>query len=449
MDPMELLLPLTEDERRAEPTHTHAARSTQHAAGDAGRSAQHAADDAGRRTQDAGGTEPGLSAESPLPVSVLTEAARDIVEGAVPTVWVRGEVSDFKKHKNGHWYFCLRDARSSLRCVVWARDTQRIPASPDDGMMVVVLGGLTVYPARGELQLVIRRIEADGEGLWRKAFDRTRAALAADGLLAPERRRAIPRYPKRIAVVTSADGAALHDIVAVIRRRSPAVEIVLIKTAVQGAGAPEAICFAMSRLARWNGADTCIIGRGGGSREDLWAFNDERVARAVAACPMPVISAVGHEVDITLCDLVADLRAPTPSAAAEAAVPLASEMRANVASLASALSSAMSEHITQRRERLVWIHRHTSSTAVRIVDSHRSALARAAASLEALSPLATLARGYAIASTRDGTTLSDAARFTLSADFDLLLRDGTVQATTKAVKLTQHAARSTQPAPES
>jgi exodeoxyribonuclease VII large subunit len=402
--------------------------------------------DARRTTSEDG--PPGLSPESPLPISVLTEAAREIVEGAVPTVWVRGEVSDFKQHKNGHWYFCLRDRRASVRCVIWSKDAQRIPAAPDEGMMVVALGGLTVYPARGELQLVIRRLEAEGEGLWRKAFDRTRARLTADGLLDPARKRRIPRYPKRIAVITSAEGAALHDIVAVIRRRAPAVEIVLIKTAVQGVGAPEAICFALSRLARWNGADTCIIGRGGGSREDLWAFNDERVARAVAACPMPVISAVGHEVDITICDLVADLRAPTPSAAAEAAVPLATDMRATVTNLASALSSAMKQHIARRRERLMWIHRHTSSAAARIVESRRSALGRAAASLEALSPLATLSRGYAIARGKDGEALPDAARFEPGTDFDLMLRDGVVKATAKAVQLTQHAARRTQLAPE-
>ena len=421
IDPMNLLLPLAEEDRSQQPERAPAARSPQHA-----------------------DSEPGLSADSPLPISVLTEAAKDIIEGAVPSVWVRGEISDFKKHKNGHWYFCLRDERSSVRCVVWARDTQRIPAAPDDGTMVVALGGLTVYPARGELQLVIRRIEAEGEGLWRKAFDRTRAALLADGLLAPERRRPIPRFPRRVAVITSADGAALHDIVAVIKRRAPSVEIVLIKTAVQGADAPKAIVAALKRLARWNGADTCIIGRGGGSREDLWAFNDERVARAVAACPMPVISAVGHEVDITICDLVADLRAPTPSAAAEAAVPLAAEMRATVAHLASALSTTMTEHLGERRERLKWIHRHASSAATRLVETRRASLGRAAASLEALSPLATMARGYSIARAKDGATLSDAARFKPGMDFDLMLRDGTVEATTKAVKLPQPAARGTQ-----
>jgi len=414
-----------------------AARTPQQAPGHAVRSPQSAARNA---------PDPGASPESALPISVLTSAAKDIVEGSIVPVWVRGEISDFKKHKNGHWYFCLRDDRSSIRCVVWSRDTERMPAAPDDGMMVVARGQLTVYPARGELQFAIRAIEADGEGLWRKAFDATRARLQADGLLAPERKRPLPRYPRRIALVTSADGAALHDIIAVVRRRAPAVEIVLVRCSVQGAGAPESICTALARLARWNDADCCIIGRGGGSREDLWAFNDERVARAVAACPMPVISAVGHEVDVTLCDLVADLRAPTPSAAAEAAVPLASAMRNEVALFASALSSAMHGHLADRRERLTWMARHVSGSATKVVDGHRARLGHASASLDALSPLAALSRGYAIARVPDGPTLSNASQFAKGDEFDLLLRDGIVTAITVRTELTEHAARSTQQA---
>ena len=435
-DPLSLL-PADAGKRSMGSSATNAERRTQHADGDVAQPP--------RRKQSAAEREPGASAESALPISVLTSAARDIVEGSIIPMWVRGEVSDFKRHKNGHWYFCLRDDRSSIRCVVWSRDMWRMPAHPDDGMMVVAQGQLTVYPARGELQFAIRQIEADGEGLWRKAFDATRAALQRDGLLAPERKRAIPRYPRRVAVVTSADGAALHDIVAVMRRRAPAVEIVLVPCAVQGAGAPEAICTAMERVARWNDADCCIIGRGGGSREDLWAFNDERVARAVAACPMPVISAVGHEVDITLCDLVADLRAPTPSAAAEAAVPLATAMRTEVAVFASTLLSAMDAHLAGHRERLKWIARQASSGATRIVENRAAAIGRLSASLDALSPLATLSRGYAVARDEDGATLSDVEQFTEGRAFDLLLRNGLVKARTESAELTQHATRSTQP----
>jgi exodeoxyribonuclease VII large subunit len=270
--------------------------------------------------EEVGQTFPGASPGSAIAVSTLTQIAKDVVEGAFIPLWVRGEVSDFKRHRNGHWYFCLRDLASQLRCVVWSRDQRGILAAPDDGMQVMALGQIGVYAARGEMQFTVRRMEADGDGLWRKALELTRQRLDADGLLAPERKRSLPRSPRRIAFVTSASGAALRDVMAVLRRRAPGVELVVVHASVQGESAPLELCAALDQVARWNGAELVIIGRGGGSREDLWAFNDERVARALAACPVPTISAVGHEVDVTLCDLVADLRAPTPSAAAEAAV---------------------------------------------------------------------------------------------------------------------------------
>ncbi len=218
---------------------------------------------------------------------------KSIVEGSVPPLWVRGEVTGFKAHRNGHWYFTLRDAEAQLRCVVWARDTRRVPAPPDEGMLVAAYGRLSVYAARAEVQLAITRIEAEGDGLWRKAFEQARARLEADGLLDPARKRALPRYPRVIAVITSPDGAALHDIVSVTQRRDPTVNIVIVPAAVQGESAPQELIDALDRVGRWQGADLVIMGRGGGSREDLWAFNDERVARALAACPLPTISAVG------------------------------------------------------------------------------------------------------------------------------------------------------------
>src|SRR5689334_7084553 len=285
---------------------------------------------------------PGASPGSAVTVATVTQTAKDILEGAFMPLWVRGEVIDFKAHRNGHWYFCLRDGGSQLRCVVWSRDRRSIPAPPDDGMQVTVLGQLTVYAARGDMQFAVRRIEAEGDGLWRKALERTRAKLDADGLLAPERKRALPRYPRVIAVVTSPDGAALHDIVAVVKRRAPHVRVVLVPATVQGDAAIEELCFAIDQVSRWNGADTVIIGRGGGAREDLRAFNDERVARALARCPAPTISAVGHEIDVTICDLVADHRAPTPSAAAEAAVRATEELVAELEARALRLVGAMS-----------------------------------------------------------------------------------------------------------
>ena len=276
--------------------------------------------------EEVGETFPGASPGSAVSVSTLTQTAKDVVEGAFIPLWVRGEISDFKAHRNGHWYFSLRDFSSQLRCVVWSRDQLGIPAAPDDGMQVAALGQLGVYAARGEMQFTVKRLEADGDGLWRKALEQTRVRLEADGLLASARKRALPRYPRRIAFVTSASGAALRDVIAVLRRRAPGVELVVAHASVQGESAPLELCAALGRVCHWGGADVVIIGRGGGSRDDLWAFNDERVARAVAACPVPTISAVGHEVDVTLCDLVADFRAATPSAAAEAAAPSREEI---------------------------------------------------------------------------------------------------------------------------
>ena len=230
---------------------------------------------------------PGETPRSAITVSTLTQTAKEVLEGAFPPLWVRGEVSDFKSHRNGHWYFSLRDRTAQLRCVVWSRDQMGIPAAPDDGMQVTVLGQLGVYPARGDMQFTIKRIDADGEGLWRKALEATRARLDADGLFAVHRKRALPRHPRRIAMVTSASGAALHDVISVLRRRAPGVELILSHAAVQGESAPLELRAALDRVIRWGGADLVIIGRGGGSREDLWAFNDERLVRAVANCPIP------------------------------------------------------------------------------------------------------------------------------------------------------------------
>ncbi|HET9635631.1 MAG TPA: exodeoxyribonuclease VII large subunit, partial [Gemmatimonadaceae bacterium] len=220
------------------------------------------------------------SATHPISVADLTMDAKDVVEARFRRVWVRGEVSDFKKHRNGHWYFCLRDGASQIRCVVWVGDQYRIPASPDDGMQVVVCGQLTLYTARGDLQLKIHRIDAEGDGLWRKAMEITLAKLRKEGLLDPSRKRPIPHYPRCVAVVTSPDGAALRDIVAVLRKRNIGARVVVCPAQVQGDTAAGEIAAAIKRVGRWGKAEVLIVGRGGGSKDDLWAFNDERVARA-------------------------------------------------------------------------------------------------------------------------------------------------------------------------
>jgi exodeoxyribonuclease VII large subunit len=232
-----------------------------------------------------------------------------------------------------------------------------------------------------------------------------------------------------VAVITSPDGAALHDVISVAKSRSADVQVILVAAKVQGEGAPESLVRAIDRVCRWNGADVLIIGRGGGAREDLWAFNDERVARALAACPMPTISAVGHEVDLTICDLVADVRAATPSAAAELAVPSRREVIAQVASLGKRLAAAAQRREDRAIASLGQVQKRLSVVAGRLVERRRARLEMTAGRLHALSPLATLARGFAVARTPEGATLGSRAQIPTGRVFDLWLRDGIVSAT--------------------
>jgi exodeoxyribonuclease VII large subunit len=372
---------------------------------------------------------PGETPQSAVSVGTLTQTAKDVLEGAFIPLWVRGEISDFKSHRNGHWYFCLRDSAAQIRCVIWRRDQRGVPAAPDDGMQVAAFGRLTVYPARGEMQFTVTRLEAEGDGLRRKALEITRARLDRDGLLAPERKRPLPRFPRVIAVVTSPDGAALHDIVAVVRRRRASVRLVVVPAAVQGESAPGELCRALAQVNRWGGADLVIVGRGGGSREDLWAFNDEAVARAVAACATPTISAVGHEVDLSICDLVADLRAPTPSAAAEAATRSSEELYAELRKHSLHLCGAANRVIRDGRDRLRYLGRDVAAAGAEQIAARTSALQSVAGRLHALSPVATLARGYAVARDGRGATLSSAAAFHPGLPFELVVSDGVVPAT--------------------
>lgn len=380
-----------------------------------------------------GRSAPGITRDSAISVSDLTTETRALIESGMRPVWVRGEISDFKRHRSGHWYFSLRDRAAQIKCVVWASDQRGIPAAPDVGMQVVLFGQMTVYPARGDLQLRVRRIEAVGDGLWRKAMELTLARLREEGLLEQSRKRPIPRFPRRVAIVTSADGAALHDIVAVMRKRNAGVQLVVCQAKVQGDGAALEIAAALRRVARWSLADLVIVGRGGGGKEDLWAFNDERVARAVAECPVPVISAVGHEADITVCDAVADLRAPTPSAAAAAACSAREEIEKAFALTRRGLSEALTRRVENARTDLERISRRINQAAEGIVAGRKSLLGAAAGRLNALSPLATLSRGYAVARDATGTALTSTRQFRPGLAFELLLHDGRVGADATSV----------------
>jgi exodeoxyribonuclease VII large subunit len=376
----------------------------------------------------------GFAPDKPASVSDVALETRALVESGLHPLWVRGEISDFKQHRNGHWYFCLRDASAQIKCVVWSRDQRGLPAPPDDGMQVVLYGQMTVYTARGDLQLKVTRMQADGDGLWRKAMEQTLAKLRGEGLLEEARKRAIPRFPKCVAIVTSPDGAAIGDIVAVLRKRHSGVQLIICPAKVQGDGAPREIVMALRRVARWGKADLVIVGRGGGAKEDLWAFNDERVARAIVACPVPVISAVGHETDITVCDAVADLRAPTPSAAAMAACVAREEIEKAFVVVRRDLAFAMATIVRDARTDLGRTQKRLGQSTERVVVRKRSTIGTAAARLNALSPLATLSRGYAVARDADGGALTSVQHFKPGLDFELLLHDGKVNAETRSVE---------------
>ncbi len=384
-------------------------------------------------------------------VSQVNRAVRRLIEGSVEPLWVGGEVAGWTRSRAGHRYFSLKDDRAQLRCVMFAREASLLPTDPEEGMQIRAFGELTLYEARGDYQLVARRVEAEGaEGLWRLAFEKLRAKLEAEGLLAPERKRPLPVYPGCVGVVTSLGGAALRDVLSVIGRRAPWTRVVVRGTRVQGEGSAEEIAGALTLLAGSGLADVIIVGRGGGAVEDLWAFNEEPVARAIAASPVPVVSAVGHEIDVTISDLVADLRAPTPSAAAEAVVPDIEALRAalrrvpeqlgralrrgverrqaNVADTLRVLARGMERRLAPARQALDRSLTGLERAALDRARLRRLTLATLSGRLDALSPLATLQRGYSVARAPDGSLLKRVEDLPEGLDFHLRVRDGTVAA---------------------
>jgi exodeoxyribonuclease VII large subunit len=365
------------------------------------------------------------STEGAWTVGEVTRRARVVIEAGLPPLWVRGEIAGFKAWRSGHWYFSLRDKSAQLRCVMFAKQNFMLPA-PTDGMQVFVFARPSMYEEKGEFQLtVMELLSTEQGGLWKLAFEKAKAALTKDGLLDPARKRPLPPFPRRIAVVTSPDGAALRDIQAVIGRRWPVAELIVVPAQVQGAKAEGSLCSALNRIARLP-VDVLVVARGGGSVEDLWAFNSERVARAVAAMPMPVISAIGHETDVTLCDLVADHRAPTPSAAAEAATPDRVEVLAQCGVLGQRLARALriaSRHVVERLDRF---GDRLVRSMDRTLEQSRALLSAHSARLDALSPLRVLARGYAVARDTDGQVLKRVAQLPSGKEFRLRVTDGEV-----------------------
>ena len=427
--------------------------------------------------------EPGDAPDSPEPtvwtVSQVNQAVRALLEDTLPPLWVSGEVANWKRAGSGHCYFTIKDESAQLRCVMWRPDAARLPMDPEEGMRVRVFGQLTLYEVRGDVQHVVRKLEAEeGEGLWRLAFQRLRKKLDGEGLLAPERKRRLPPFPRTVGVVTSPSGAALHDILTVLRRRSPWLRVLIRGARVQGEGAAEEVARALGVLSRRGDVDVIIVGRGGGSLEDLWAFNEEIVARSIVASSVPVISAVGHEVDVTIADLVADHRAPTPSAAAEAVAPdreellryleevdvrLARGLRREVDRRKEAIRGAhrrlvrrgprltegwrrqlrertltiqrLGRELTREERRLLREGRNALTRAIRgVLDARRHGLARLVGKMDALSPLSTLQRGYAVPLSSEGRLLRRVADFVPGEVFQLRVVDGRVYGETREVR---------------
>jgi exodeoxyribonuclease VII large subunit len=338
-------------------------------------------------------------------ISELTERIKRSLEADFAEVALHGEVSNVARPRSGHVYFTLKDDSASIRAVMWKNETRRMAFDLTDGLAVRALGRLTVYPPRGEYQIVVREIEPEGIGALELAFRQRYAKLALEGLFDPSRKRPLPRFPRRIVIVTSPTGAAVRDILQVTSRRWRCAQILIAPARVQGVGADREVVAAIHLANQVAEADVIIVARGGGSLEDLWTFNEESVVRAIVASGLPVVSAVGHEIDVTLADLAADKRALTPSEAGEFCVPDAREVALHLDRLADRLRLSGQSQLRDARDRLDQLAQRSRQALERDIVNRRHRVAQLGASLEALSPLGVLARGYSITLMADGKTV--------------------------------------------
>lgn len=382
-------------------------------------------------------------------VSELNGFIKDLLDNVLPLtdVLLRGEVSNYKVYPSGHCYFTLKDSESALKCVLFKGSAMRLRFRPENGMRVIASGRVSVYPRDGVYQLYCSGLSPDGVGDLSVAYEQLKEKLLKEGLFDERHKKPLPRYPQRIAVVTSPAGAAVHDMIRILRRRYPAAKVLLLPVRVQGVEAPPEIAGAIRYANRHQLADVMIVGRGGGSLEDLWAFNDERVARAIYASEIPVISAVGHEPDVAISDFVADRRASTPSNAAEIAVPDRAELLHRIESSRQRLERALCRRVENQRERLETLakkrvlqdpaallsdkamrldygQRRLAAAMQTVTDREKGRLAAAAASLDALSPLRVLGRGYALAQTAKGDVLRSVSQVEVGEKVKLRLSEG-------------------------
>ena len=390
-------------------------------------------------------------------VGQLNEYIKMLLEGNpnLSDLWVQGEISGAKLYSSGHLYFSLKDTDSVISAVMFRNSLMRMDFEPENGMKVLVHGRVSAYPPRGQYQLIVDRMIPDGAGALAVAFEQLKAKLDAEGLFDPARKRPLPPHPRRIGVVTSPSGAAVHDIIRVSKKRCPSTEILIFPSLVQGAEAP---AYLRGGIQYFNavkddpeqGVDLIIIGRGGGSAEDLWGFNDERLARVVAASEIPVVSAVGHEVDFTICDFVADLRAATPSAAAELSLPDKEDLTRQVSALTTRLTGAQSTRLRRlrtrldqlssakvltspegayrlRREGVEGLSKRLDLSVSRHLATKRQSMERVVAGLSALNPLAVLGRGYALVQNGEGRVVPAAKELAVGDRVTLRFADGTAK----------------------
>ena len=387
-----------------------------------------------------------------ITVSELNQIIKSLVDGEplLNRVCVRGELSNYKIYPSGHHYFTLKDAESSLRCVMFKSSASKLRFRPESGMGVTAFGRISVFPRDGAYQLYCSDLIPEGTGDLQIAYEQLKAKLAAEGLFDPRHKKPLPQYPKKIAIITSSAGAAVHDMIRILGRRWPMTKVVLLPVRVQGVEAPPEIVGAIRYANRHNVADLIITGRGGGSIEDLWAFNDERVARAIYESELPVISAVGHEPDVTISDYVADVRASTPSNAAEIAVPDEADIRELLANMSIRQTQAMRKSITRlstrlddfkgrrvlrdpmayvdtKRSELDHVQDRLVAAAEKLCSANRHKFVALASALDAMSPLKVLSRGYAIASDAEGKLVKSVGDVIGGDKISLSVSDGTIK----------------------
>ena len=391
-------------------------------------------------------------------VSEITREIKNLLEQSYPTLWVEGEISNYTLHSSGHRYFSLKDENAQIRCVLFRWEGKRLAFEPQDGMKVYALGNLTVYEKSGQYQLSVIRLHPLGIGELELGFQQLKERLYNEGLFDEAHKKPIPEYPQAIGVVTSPTGAAIRDIIKIIHRRDPGVKIILYPARVQGEGAGEEIAQAIRYFNKYKKVDLLIVGRGGGSLEDLWAFNEEIVARAIYNSKIPIISAVGHEVDFTIADFVADLRAPTPSAAAELAVKnrletakevmnlfktLISTQRLIIEDYKSRINSARESYgfkraidlIAQKAQRADELLRGLLKEVKNYFDSKKKSLSLVSGKLNALSPLAVLERGFSL--TRklpEMEIIRDASLLRLKDEIEVKFLRGRIEAEVKKIE---------------